>query len=148
MVVASGLLGSAIQVEQGGSSGTFDADVTVLGAATANFDGQLVAAKTTEVAEFDAKLCVEIESTQIAPSAMIVTPTEVNSSGLPPFTATYSASGWASGSKRITDYTWFFNNIDTVVSGGQSVEYTYAGSGAFTVVLRVTDEDGFDNESV
>ena len=143
MTEASGLLGQAILVAQGGSSGIFDADVTILGQATADYDAQLAVSKTTAVSEFDAKLCVEIEATQISPSATIVTPTVANSSGLPPFTATYLGSAVASGDKRIIDYTWFFNNMETVVSGGQSVEYTYVGSGAFTVVLRVTDEDGF-----
>ncbi len=142
MTVGSGLLGQAILVAVGGSSGNFEADITILGQATSNFDAELDVAKTAAVAEFDAKLCVEIEATQISPTATIQTPTVANSSGLPPFTVTYSGIGTASGDKRITSYTWFFNNMDTVVSGGQSVEYTYIGSGAFTVVLRVTDEDG------
>ena len=143
MVVGSGLLGGAVLVKQGGSSGSFDAEVTILGQSNTNFDAELAVTKTSNVAEFDAKLCVEIEATKISPSALIVTPTIINSSGLPPFTAIYSASGFASGSKDIIKYTWFFNDIETAVSGGQSVEYTYTSSGQFTVVLRVTDTDGF-----
>jgi PKD repeat protein len=143
MTAGSGLTGGAIQVGSASTSGAFEADVTIEGSAQSNFDSQLAVAKSGSVAEFDAKVCVEIEATQVAPSALIITPTAANSSGLSPFTATYSASGWASGSKTITNYTWFFNNMNTVVSGGQNVEYTYTGSGAFTVVLRVTDSDGF-----
>lgn len=143
MTAASGLLGGAILVGDSSSSGAFEADITILGAVNSNFDSELAVSKTANVAQFDAKICVEIEGTQVAPSAVIVTPTVANSSGLSPFTATYSASGFASGDKKITDFTWFFNHMTTVVSGGQNVEYTYTGSGAFTVVLRVTDEDGF-----
>ena len=142
MAVESGLLSAFAPVETPTSSGTFDADVTILGGAVSLFDGQLGVSRTNPVGEFDATVCVAIEATQVSPSALIVTPTAINSSGLVPFTATYTASGWASGEKRIVDYTWFFNDSETAVSGGQSVDYTYEGSGAFTVVLRVTDNDG------
>lgn len=140
---SSGLTGGAIQVAAGASSGQFDADITLLGQATSNFDAQLITARTAAISEFDAKVCVEIEAIQISPSATIVTPTLVNSSGLPPFTTTFVGAGIASGNKRITNYTWYFNDVSTVVSGGQTVEYTFNNSGSLLVVLRVTDEDGF-----
>lgn len=143
MTVASGLIGGAVNTAIGGSSGAFDADVTVLGPATSNFDARVTTSRTTSVGEFDAKVCVEIGAVQISPTATILTPTLINSSGLPPFTATYSGTGTASGSKTITNYTWFFNSTNTVVSGGPSISYTYNGSGSFLVTLRVTDSDGF-----
>ena len=143
MTVGSGLVGGAVNTAPGGSSGAFDADVTILGIAISNFDAQIGVARTSVVSEFDAKVCVEIEASQVAPSATILTPTAVNTSGIPPFTTTFSGTGTASGVKTITNYTWFFHNLNTTVSGGPSVEYTFDTSGSLLVTLRVMDSDGF-----
>ena len=143
MAEASGLLSSFLIAEVPTSSGEFNADVIIVGGATSLFDSQLNVTKTIAASEFDAQVCVAIEATQVSPSALIVNPTEVNGSGVIPFTASYSASGWASGEKNIVDYTWFFNDIETSVSEGQTIEYTHTTSGSFIVVLRVTDSDGF-----
>ena len=142
MASASGLTGGAIQIAAGTASGGFTASATVLGQATPEFDAQLATSQSGAVGEFDAKVCVEIGVSAVVPSAVIITPTLVNSSGIPPWTIAFSGDGYASGAKTITNYTWFFNDMKTAVSGGRSVEYTFSNSGSFLVTLRVTDSDG------
>ena len=144
MASVSGFVGSAIQVAEATSSGGFQGIISVYGAAVANFDAQLAAAISGTMAEFDAKLCVEIEATQVSPSAVIVTPTAVDASGLPPYTVAFSGVGTASGAKDIVQHTWFFPDIGAfAVSGGDNVSYTFENSGVYLVTYRVTDSDGF-----
>jgi len=138
----SGLLGAGIQVDAVSSSGGFQAYVTVLGATTSDFDSQLGVSQSGAVGEFDAKVCVEIEATKVAPSAQIITPLAVNASGLPPYLVSFSGVGSASGTKNIVAYTWFFNDVVTTASGGESTTHSFNTSGEFLVPLRVTDSDG------
>lgn len=144
MPSVSGLLGAAIQVAEASSSGGFSAQVGVQGVATGQYDAQVAASVSGTIAEFDAKVCVEIEATQVSPSAQIVTPTAANASGLPPYTVSFSGVGTASGNKDIVQHTWFFPEIGAyAVSGGDTVSYTFNNSGSYLVVYRVTDSDGF-----
>jgi len=144
MASVSGLLGAASQIASAGTSGGFSSTVSVFSAAVANFDSQVAVSRTDAVASFDAKLCVEIAATQISPSAQIITPTAANASGLPPYLVQFSGLGYVSGLKTIVQYTWFFPEIGTVyVSGGNTTSHSFASSGSYLVVLRVTDSDGF-----
>lgn len=151
MASESGLVGGAIQVANTQASGGFTASATVLGQATPEFDSQLAISKSGTISEFDAKLCVEIGVSTVAPSAVITTPTIANGSGVPPFTVAFSGDGYASGAKTITNYTWFFNDMNTAVSGGREITYTFSNSGSFLVTLRVQDSDGlvaFDSRRI
>lgn len=142
MPSASGLLGAAILVAAA-SSGGFSVIVTLQGASVTDFDGQLAVSKVDTVGEFDAKVCVEISASQMAPSAVIITPTVANSSGIPNFTVQFSGIGYASGQKTIDQHTWFFHDKGTVyVSGGLEAMHTFTSSGSHLVVFRVVDSDG------
>ncbi len=143
MASESGLLGGRIVVTLTTGSGGFDATASVRGQVNTNYDAQSVVARTASVGEFDAKVCVEIAATQVSPSAIITTPTVVNSSGVPSYYVAFSGDAFASGAKDIVDYTWFFNDMATTVSGGQTTEHEFDASGEYLVTLRVTDSDGF-----
>jgi hypothetical protein len=152
MASTSGLLGAAVQIAFSSSSGGFDSIVTIVGASNPEFDGQLAVSRMDAVASFDAKLCVEIAATKVSPSAQIVTPTLVNSSGLPSFLVQFSGIGTASGQRTITQYTWYFPEIGQIyVSGSNVTSHSFASSGSYLVVLRVTDSDGlvgFDSRRI
>jgi PKD repeat protein len=141
MASISGLMGGLLAIGGTVASGSFPASVTVRGAVNANFDAKLIV-QAQNYWEFDAKLCVEIQGGAVAPSAVIQLPTFANSSGLPPFTVTFSGIGSASGEKTIVDHTWFFNDMNTTVSGAQVTSHTFSQSGSYIVTYRVMDSDG------
>lgn len=141
MASISGFVGGVVGIADLTSSGTFPLTVTVRGAANANFDSKLIVQRQ-DYWEFDAEVCVEIQAGRIAPSAVIQLPTFANSSGLPPFTVTFSGIGYASGVKTIVDHTWFFNDMNTTVSGAQSTSHIFSQSGSYIVTYRVMDSDG------
>ena len=143
MVTYSGLVGGYLLTGLVLGSGGFSAQAEFRGQANINYDGQLAVARTASISEFDAKVCVEIEGTRISPSAIITTPTTIDASGVPPYYVAFSGDAYASGTKDIIDYTWFFNDMNTTVSGGQTTEHNFDASGEYLVTLRVTDSDGF-----
>jgi len=138
----SGLYDSVVGIKDLASTGDIPTQATVSGVATSNFDAELITQRRIN-SEFDAQVCVGIQAIQVAPSASIQLPLVANSSGVPNFTVTFSGIGYASGEKRIVDYKWFFNDIETSVSGGQVTDHTFTESGSFLVTFRVMDEDGF-----
>lgn len=142
MASLSGLIGGLVAIGNPVSSGSIEASVTVVGAANSSFDAQLQVQRS-DYWEFDAELCVTIQAGRIAPSAVIMLPTYASSSGLPPFTITFSGIGYASGTSTIVDHTWFFNDMNTTVSGAQSTSHTFTQSGSYLVTYRVMDSDGF-----
>ncbi len=137
----SGLFGGVAGIADLAAQGDVEAAATVSGVSVANFDAELIT-QIEFFSEFDAMLCVGVQATQVAPSAIIQLPLAANTSGLPDFNVTFSGIGQASGQKRIVDYKWFFNDIETSVSGGQVTDHTFTESGSFLVTFRVMDEDG------
>lgn len=143
MTVSSGAVGSFVNIADASASGVFDATVSVSGQVSSDFDALLNVYRTETVGEFDAKLCVLRQAERLAPSAVIDTPTVVNSSGIPTFTVAFSGTGYASGDRTIIDYTWFKCDIVPQVSGGQTTTFSFSSSGSYIVLLRVTDSEGF-----
>ena len=139
---ASGFIGGLTNVGLFPSSGSMAASVTVSGQAVADYDA-LLQIQAESFNEFDAQVCVVIGAQLVAPSALIQTPTAVNASGLPNSVVTFAGTGTASGDATIVDYKWFFNNIETSVSGGATTDHVFAESGSFLVTLRVMDSNGF-----
>lgn len=138
----SGLADGLVGIDDLVSSVDVAAQANISGIVQSDFDAELIT-QIQFASEFDAQLCVGIQATQVAPSATIQLPSVANSSGLPDFNVIFSGIGEASGNKRIVDYKWFFNDIETTVSGGQSTDHTFTESGSFIVTFRVMDEDGF-----
>lgn len=138
----SGLFGGLIGIEELASIEDIAAQATISGIALSSFDSQIQIQRQI-FSEFDASVCVGIQVAQVSPSAVITLPLPANASGLPDFTVSFTGTGTASGNKNIIDYKWFFNDIETTVSGGATTTHTFSESGSFLVTLRVMDEDGF-----
>jgi hypothetical protein len=144
MTLTSGFVGGFINIAKPVASGEFSAAIQVFGGVTSNFDAQLGVSRTDIMGEFDAQVCVVIAAEQVIPTAQILTPTDANSSGLPPFNLSFTGTGTASGEKTIVEHTWFFHDtLQTTVSGGTSTDHIFTNSGSHLVTLRVMDSDGF-----
>jgi len=143
MATISGLMGAICAIEDATPSGTFDASVTVSGFASSDFDSKLIVSRTDSVSQFDAKVTVVQQAEELLPTVTIDTPTAANASGVPPYYVAFTGSATASGARDIVKYTWFFNDINTTISGGPTSEHIFAESGEYIVTLRAMDSEGF-----
>ena len=144
MVIESGGFGAIAEIAAGNqASGAMEAQVILYGQATSNFDAGLSVSRTDAVGQFDAQLSVVENASGLSPVATIVTPTAINASGLPPYYVYFVGSGTPSSGRLVSKYTWFFNDINTTVSGGSTSEHSFTSSGSYLVTVRVTDSDGF-----
>lgn len=143
MVSGSGLVGALVNVKENQASGDFALSAEVRGGLASNFDAELSVSRRDALSEFDAKVCIQLSAEERVPTAQIQLPTTANSSGLPPFLVTFSGVGLPSGGRDIVQYRWFFNDVTTTASGGQTTTHSFGSSGSFLVTLRVMDSEGF-----
>jgi len=99
--------------------------------------------RTKKVSPWSDRMCFRVVK-NVAPVASFTATPE---SGPAPLSVNFDASQSYDPDGTIQSYEWDFNHDGTIDGEGATTSYAYEEAGDYTVMLRVTDDDGDSNET-